>query len=104
MALSRYDPPFSLGLYNDPFSLFLGAPLGGGGGQLSSSWSSRGGGGGGGGQLSASSAFVRPLALDVKGEVFFSFAHFLCSQDVNTERVCRLRGEKEARRWSVQWV
>ena len=73
MALSRYDPFMGSSLY-DPFSLFLGAPLGGGGGggQLSSSR--------GGGQQQLSTSLVRPLHLDVKGNegcsLFFLFFLF----------------------------
>ena len=63
MALSRYDPFMSSALY-DPFSLFLGTPLGGGG-QVSSS---RGG----------LEQRLRPIHLDVKGcpFFFFRFLHF----------------------------
>ena len=63
MALSRYDPFMGSALY-DPFSLFLGTPLGGGG-QVSSS---RGG----------LEQRLRPIHLDVKGcpFLFFRFLHF----------------------------
>jgi hypothetical protein len=78
MALSRYDP-LGTALY-DPFSLFLGAPMGGmmSGGQVSSS--SRGGQMQQQQQLSTS--FVRPLHLDVKGCFCFFSAH-----EKNTSRI-----------------
>lgn len=73
MALSRYDPFLGGSSLYDPFSLFLGAPLGGG--QLSSSSSlSRGGG------QQLSMAFARPLHMDVKGKAVLSLflSRFCC--------------------------
>ena len=66
MALSRYDPFMGSSLY-DPFSLFLGAPLGGGG-QVSSSR--------GGQQQQLATAFARPMHLDVKGLLFCFLSSF----------------------------
>ena len=60
MSLSRYDPFMGSSALYDPFSLFLGAPLGGGGGGQLSSSSSRAG--------QMQQQLMRPMNLDVKGE------------------------------------